>query len=378
MIYFLVNNDYQLIDANRHTVDLRIDGLEASIILVPHSLQCEPPTGVYKNIFLFESPVKGRRWFASWIRYFLVPHKITEINPVVGDTLVMYTEYELVNHLILKLFRSAGCKVVLMEDGGIGTYLPFSKIKGQVLSWREQLTTWSIKCLPGLRDTVFKKINNVVFQWRPDNQIDLLCIYRNLVIARKIKTTVIQGGMSALNLTPVMGRVIFLNECIYDHYQDPEAYISGLKKIIKALSVGYSDIYFKYHPRDQAAWRDLIRRRVLHEYPSVKVIEESQPIELLLESYAPEALASYFSTPLLNLSGTGIEPLFLYHLLGDLCEQPIFSQLTNLLHQWRYQFAKDWSGVRTGYQSKISFWNAGQPELPTLADSIRIMHSDSR
>lgn len=373
MLFFLVNNDYQLLDANRHAKELRDGGFVASLILVPHSLQCDVPLGLYSSIFRFTSPIIGRRWPAAWMRYFIAKREIDDaLKPTSDDVLLIYTEYELLNHFIVNRFRTADGQVVLVEDGGVGTYLPFSDLPGQILSFREWLITASVKLLPSLTDTRFKKINGIVFPWRPDAHIDLLCVYRHFVPSRQIRTVTIRGAgpLPTLGCKLFPGRVVFLNECIYDHYQDETAYLRGISKILAGLTSGYQEVYFKFHPRETQVWRDRIRTTVLTLFPSIRIVEENLPFELLLENYAPEALASYFATPLLNLSGTGIEPLFVYHLLDDLRDQPVFAHLTALLGKWEYQFALSWDEVRTGYISHINFKLDGVDSL-TLSETLR-------
>lgn len=373
MLYFLVNNDYQLLDANRHAKELRDEGFVVSLILVPHSLQCDVPADLYSTIIRFVSPVIGRRWPAAWLRYFISKKKIDDrIHPISGDVVLIYTEYEIINHLIINRFRAVDAQVVHIEDGGVGTYIPFSDLPGQPLSLRERLIAASVKLLPGLADSEFKKINGTVFPWRPDTHIDLLCVYRYYVPARQIRTVMIRNDaplfMSDDKL--IVGRVVFLNECIYDHYQDDASYLLGLRTILAGLVSGYPEVYFKFHPRETQVWRDRIRSQVLKLYPSIRIVEENLPFELLLETYAPEALASYFSTPLLNLSGTGIQPLFLYHLIEDLRDQPVFAKLTAFLLRWEYQFTQNWDEVRAGYISHIKFKHDGADPL-TLSETLR-------
>jgi O-antigen/teichoic acid export membrane protein len=370
MIYFLVNNDYQLLDANRHAVTLNAEGEKVSLILVPHTQQCTLPADRYSNILRFDSPAKGRRWPAAWLLYFRAYRKVqSELRPGSEDTLIFYSEYELLNQFIVKRFRKARGKVVMIEDGGVGTYLPFSNVASMELTWRERIRLWSVRSLPGLSRTRFNKINGVVFPWLPDEEIDLLCVYREFKPQRNIRTLTIRNNVNTFQVTPRPGRVLFLNECIYDHYQNDATYLRGLNAILAGLTAGYAEVLFKFHPRDSRSWRARIQEQVLSQYPSVQVIKDDRPVELLLENYAPETLASYFSTPLLNLSGTGIEPLFLYHLLDDLKDQPFFAQLTALLHQWDYQFVEDWSAVRSGYTSSIRLGNNFN-DLPLLSEAL--------
>lgn len=372
MIYFLVNNDYQLLDAERHASRLREHGLATSLIVVRHSLQCEPAKDLYERIDSFASPVRGRRWLAAWPRYFGAWRAMQRrLHPTADDVLIIYTEFELLNHCAVLHFHRAGAKVIHVEDGGIGTYIPFADIDSQPLNPRERVVAWMTKRLPGMGDTVFKKINGVVFPWRPDSQIDLLCVYRRFQPARHIRTVTVSHEVDTTEVARTPGRVVFLNECIYDHYQDAQTYLQGLARILKALTTGYSEVFFKFHPRETQAWRERIRSQILARFPKVQVIQESAPFELLLTRYAPEALASYIATPLLNLEGTGVEPLFLFHLLEDLRTQPVFAQLSALLRQWNYHFAENWAEARCGYRSHIEFHDSVPSS--SFADLLRTM-----
>lgn len=380
MIYFLVNNDYQLLDANRHASRLHKDRQSLTLIQVPHSLQCAPADGLYDRIETFASPMHAHRWFAAWPRYFRAWRDMQRrLKPAVGDVLVIYTEFELLNHCAVLHFSRSGAMVVHIEDGGVGTYIPFASVESQSLSLRQRLVAWMTRRLPGMGDTCFKKINGIVFPWRPDSQIDLLCVYRKFKPARQIKTEIISSEIEAKKITRTLGRVVFLNECIYDHYQDERSYLQGLDRILEALSAGYSEVFFKFHPRETEEWRERIHSQVIARFAQVQVIQESAPFELLLERYAPEALASYIATPLLNLAGTGVEPLFLFHLLEDLRDQPIFAQLTAVLLHWNYRFVSDWADVRSGYRSHIEFHDSSSSlSFADLVQSLPPVATNSR
>jgi hypothetical protein len=355
MIYFLVNNDYHLLDAQYHAAELTITGQACTLIRVPHALQLPTPPALFVHEWTFASPVKGRRWIAAWLRYGSIPARLAaQLHPDSRDTLVVYTEYELVNHFLINLFKDRGAKVFHLEDGGVGTYLAFSRLPAERLTLKERVIGAMTRMLPGLRDTRFHKINGVVFPWRPDHLIDALCLYRQVEVARELRVEVIHGpGLPAVSVRA--GRVLFLNERIYDHYQGDVAYLAGLDLILTSLCRGYREVLFKFHPRETDEWKSRVTTLIAEKHADIQIVQETLPVERLLQTYAPEALASYFATTLLNLQGTGIQPLYLYHLLPDLAEQPMFRQLTFLLSQWGYCFARTWDDIHAGYESHLSF-----------------------
>lgn len=370
MIYFLVNNDYHLLDAQHHAAELTASGHVCALIRVPHALHLATPTDLFQHEVAVTSPMKGHSWMSAWLRYWFVPSRLNDlVHPDGRDTLIVYTEYELINHFLINRFKDQGAKVFHIEDGGVGTYLAFAKCPSEPLTVKERIICTMTRVLPGLGDTRFKKISGVVFPWRPDHLIDALCVYRKVAISRELPVKVINGSrLKPLSIRP--GRVLFLNERIYDHYQDDATYLAGLDRILTSLRTGYPEVFFKFHPRETDAWIAKIEKLIARKHSSVRIVHEKLPVEQLLEAYAPEALASYFATTLLNLQGTGIHPLYLYHLLPDLVEQPMFRQLTHLLSQWGYNFAPSWDGVQSGYESRLSFLNElTELRLSSLVDA---------
>lgn len=288
------------------------------------------------------------------MRYFECAKEVARsIRPCASDTLFLYTEYELVNHFIAMRFKEAGARVYLLEDGGVGTYLPFSLVGGELLSLKEHIIAAMTRVLPGLSKTRFHKVNGMVFPWMDDAYLDGVCLYRPLKIVRSIPVHVLSGA-SNKPVSPHNGRVIFLNERMYDDYQTEQQYIEGLDRILASLEHGFDEVYFKFHPREETEWTSRIRKILALKHPSVQIISDTRAVEALIPEYRPEVMASYFSTALLNLSGTGIEPMFLYQLLPELASQKVFTQLSALLNQWNYHFVKTWNDARSGYQSNLS------------------------
>ncbi len=351
MIYFLVNNDYQLLDARSHAHDLLQQGQDSSLIEVPHMLQENNRSEGFRQLHAFAAPLKSHGWMGAWWCYFGAQRDVTrQLNPTAGDTLFLYTEYELLNHFIALRFKQAGARVFLLEDGGVGTYIPFSVPSQERLTLKEHIVALMTRCLPNLHRTKFHKINGIVFPWMEDKHLDGLCTYRPLQIIRQLPVHVLRGPERA-RLKTIPGRVLFLNERMYDDYQNATEYMHGLETIMRALTIGFGEVLFKFHPREKQPWRGRITELLATKFPSVRVVEDSRAAELLLADLQPEVLASYFSTALLSLQGTGVEPLFLFHLLPEIARQKVFVQCAGLLRQWSYHFVLDWTEARAGYSS---------------------------
>ena len=356
MIYALVNNNYQLIDLQHHLVDLRSVDLECTLITVPHTLNQPDSKMQFSKIYTFTSPLfHSKSWFTAWLRYYRSAWDVWKtLKPGPKDTLLLYTEFELLNHLIVHRFHSVGAKIFLIEDGGVATYLPFSTSREERLSAKQWLTTLMVRCLPHLHRTMFHRANGIMFPWVKDNTINALCVYRPIDIKRNIPVILMKCN-NRPNIVPQSGRVIFLNEPIYDYYLEWDKYLTFLGLLLSGLSSGYSEVWFKFHPREKTIQRERIKSIIESNHSSINIIQENESVENLLDAYRPEAVASFMAATLLNLDGTGIEPIFLYHLCKDLADQDLFNQLTRLLSEWEYYFVESFDELRSGYQCG---WNS--------------------
>jgi len=366
MIYFLVNNDYQLVDARRHLAELRARGLVATLIEIPHTLNAERRGEGFERVVTLPTPLRGQRWVKAWRGCFGAPSRIAAaLQPTAADVLFFYTEYELLNHMAALRFKAAGARIFLLEDGGFATYVPFSVAAEEAMTLKERIIAAMTRRLPGLRGTRFHKINGQVYPWLPDRVIDAVGVYRAITPIRDLKIRLLRRQARPA-VAPHKGRVIFLNQPMYDHYQTDDQYLAGLDRLVGALCKGFHEVLFKFHPRESPAWRERIGALLAQRHLRVRILEDDRPFEQLATAYVPEALASYFSTALLNLDVTGIEPLYLYHLLPEVAEQPVFAQATLLLQRWGYRFAPSIDDVRSGFSSGLE--DEGEAGRESVAD----------
>jgi hypothetical protein len=351
LIYFLVNNDYQYIEASRLAIELHKDGHKTALIVIPHNLSLDFNEAIFKPIISFSAPVYKVRWKA-WLIYLSYLSRLrTALKILPNDYLFIFTEFELLNQIVAVRFKECNASVFIVEDGGVGTYIPLTIIKAEEYTLNNYLNKFFIRLIPGLSKTHFTKFDGTLFPMLDDRNIDGICVYRQITTSRSIRVNVIaRQNKDKINIC--VGRVVFLNQPLYiDNIQTEEKYKSGLLLILNALCSGFSEVLFKFHPREPSTERVRIKTQILDSFPNLKVVDSNEPFEKILEDVCPEVLASYNSTPLLNLKGTGIQPLFVYHLLPDLLHSASFQTMHIILKTIGYEFAPDWINLATGYNA---------------------------
>jgi hypothetical protein len=366
MIYFLLNNNYQRYDFMLHLDKFDLGAV--SVIEIPHKLDSYPYADSIKT-FRYEQ-ILGNGLINQVSNYLSVSSKMkNEIKPTGEDVLFLYTEFEILNLYLVDLFKKSGARIYLIEDGGMATYIPFRKSRSESLSIKERVKLLIYRALPGLINIRFQKMNGVVFPWLPDKTFNGLCVYRPVRIFRKIPVILIVNSVSLPAIDVIKDRVIFLNEPIYDHYQDEVKYFSGLIEILRGLEIAFREVYFKFHPRETIEWRQRIKDKVLFYYPDIVVIESNDAFESMVETYRPSTIASYFAASLLNLCVRGIEPMYLYRCIPDLNCQPVFQEVSLVLSELGYNFITQIAEIRSGYKSGLLGEGIGQ-DMTTLFDLV--------
>lgn len=355
MIYFLVNNNYQYIEAKRHAVELLNEGYDCGLIAIPHTLTLPPDGDVFKFVTVLNAPIH-QTWLKAWLQYITISNKIqSNIKPKQKDTLIFFTEFELLNQLVAIYFKKNKARVYLIEDGGVGSYIPLTIGQHQPYSPKERVRKLMVMLIPNMLKTQFTKFDGIVFPMLCDQFLDGVLLYRRLQINRKIPIILLKRPPQN-TICVIKGRVVFLNQPFYcEHIQSPAVYADGLRQILASLCNGFSEIYFKFHPRETSISRHKIVKEIINDFPDVRIIDAEIPFESMLSTICPEVVASYNSTPLFNLVGTGIQPMFVYGLLNDLHHQHSFMVMHDLLAGWQYQFPRCWEDLSSGFYAGDDF-----------------------
>lgn len=349
MIYFLINNNHQYYDLELHLS--HIDKHDVSLIEIPYTLDEREHSGF---LSVFQYPRASISGLIAQVQHFIRQSKRVdqEIRPSKGDVIFIYTEYDLLNQYIVTHFKKNGAKVYLIEDGGLATYVPFRMFESEPLSVREEIKQWIYRKLPNLRTLRLHKLNGHIFPWMADTYIDGVCIYRPVPIRRNIQTILLQRPIQP-QVEPIQSTVVFLNEQMYHSYQKADEYLKGLRRIMESLCHSFDNVFFKFHPREAEEWRRRIMHDVLSHFPSSHVIEENTGVEAVIDRYRPSVVASYFSAGLLNLLNRGVEPLYLYHLIPDLNQQPICREVTSVLNELGYNFVPSFAEIDSSFRSGL-------------------------
>ncbi|WP_411723206.1 polysialyltransferase family glycosyltransferase [Loktanella salsilacus] len=360
MIHFVVNNDYQYVEASRIALDLQDAGFQVSLISIPHTLTVALDRTLFSRVVEISSPAKFK-WAKAWIRYlpasFLVRRRFA---PGPQDTIIIFTELELMNQIVALWFKKSGAKIYLMEDGGAGTYIPLALPRADPFSLKDRIKQTMIRLIPTLQQTRFTKFSETLIPLLEDKVLDGILLYRSLQTNRSVPIHVVSRP-NQNKIDVCHGKAIFLNQPLYiDRIQTPEDYAIGLRKILSALREGFDEVLFKFHPRETEPARNMISDSILKDFPEIQVVNERQPFEIMLAFVRPEAVVSYHSTPLLNLKGTGVQPIFVYHLIEDLKDQSAFVAMHALLTSWDYRFPARWEDVASGFDSGSKFDDAGE------------------
>ncbi len=353
MLYVLVNNDYQLQALRRHDIASHC-GSGVTLITVPHALSSTISTSEFTAVHRFDTPLGRTRMPLTLWHYRTRAREVAStLRPGHGDTLLFFTEAEWLNQIVVQHFRARGARIVMLEDGGFATYIPMSVASSEPLSWRERCVQAAYRLVPGLARSRLFKVNDQLFPRLPDSSIDAIGLYRDVQLHRDVAMRRVRmPARMPCDIRP--GSVIFLNERMYDHYQTAEVYLVGLRRLMSTLTDGFACVRFKFHPREPEDWKLRIRELLGREFPAVELIDRPGTIEEMILDYRPEVLASYFSAGLLSIEYQGIEPLYLYPLLDDLVDQPVFKVATRILTAWGYRFVGSDEEVRSGYRSGIA------------------------
>jgi hypothetical protein len=386
MLYVLINNDYQLQALGRHGIASHAGGAGVTLITVPHALSSTISADKFAAVHRFDTPMGCTRMPMTLWRYATRAREVARrLQPGRGDTLLFFTEAEWLNQIVVQHFRARGARVVMLEDGGFATYIPMSVASSEPLGWRERCIQAAYRLVPGLAKSRLFKVNGQLFPRLPDSAIDAIGLYQDVPLHRDVAIRrVRKPARKTCELRP--GSVLFLNERMYDHYQTAEVYLAGLRRLMRALTEGFASVQFKFHPREPEDWKLRIRDLLAREFPAVEIIDRPGTIEEMILDYRPEVLASYFSAGLLSIEYQGIEPLYLYPLLDDLVDQPVFRIATRILTAWGYRSVAADDEVRRGYRSGIAaddppssidltqlLWPAGDAD--GVGEATRRLHS---
>lgn len=341
MLYFLVNNNFHLIDAEKHLAELT--DYKTALIKIPHHLtisskhsfdvELEFPVLINKLKDYFNLPriLKYHRA----IRKALKDVKST-------DTLIFYTEYEFLTHYFVSFFKKRKAKVILIEEG-IPTYLAYTSKYDSDIPLKHKLLAYYSKYFLGYyyskRVNLNKRIKNII----ADNQIDKLLLYTDIKIRRNVSVGLLESKKIEFKQLDD-NSILFLNEHIYHFYVDFSDYLTIIDDILKNLSLKFQNVYFKFHPSEKDEFKNKIRV-IISKHSKVSVVEDNQPVELMIEKIGAKYVSSFAAQTLLYLSKSNCIVLYIFHLYPNLMAHLALRQFKHIIDNMNYVFMNDWAEI---------------------------------
>jgi len=349
LIYFLVNNNYQMIDVYEHCEHLK--DYEKSLIQIPHTLECIDKNDNFKNIFTFYTPFKGKKNFFNILKAKKIEKEINsklDINK--NDILFVYTEFEILNQYIIALFKREGARAYVIDEG-FATYITYGVKNEGKLTFKEKIKLIYLKYFLGYDFVEYLKFNNSVFPQINEKYINGVLLYLDANIVRDVKKYLINRNQKRLKLDE--SKAIFLNEKMYDKYCSKEEYRSILDDIMKNMTGKFEKVYFKFHPRETDENRKW-QLEVLKKYSNVQIIEEKAPIENLLGKYDAKYVFSFFSAALFNVNAIGATPVYIYHLYDKISQNNVFKNIDLILRNASYHFIdENYDLKNVGFENEL-------------------------
>ena len=351
MIYFLVNNNYHMLDVFEHCKNIK--KYDKSLIQVPHTLSVLESDENFTNVLTYNTPFSDIKSYLNIFRIRKTESLIKKtliVNP--NDILFVYTEYEVLNQYIINIFKKAGAKVYVIEDGGLPTYLTYGVRNDSALPFKQKIKIFCLKHILGYRFVEYLYYNKIVFPQINEKYIDGVILYLDVNIIRNIKKYVIKKNTKKLKLDT--NKAVYLNEKMYTAYCSLEEYIQILDNILLNMSQKFEKVYFKFHPRETEENKRL-QIEIILRYKNVIIIQENTPIENLLEKYDARYVFSFMSAALLNVNSLGAIPVYIYHLYNKMSENNVFKQIDLILKQASYKFLDSYKNIgEVGFTSTLN------------------------
>ncbi len=334
MIYFLVNNNYHMLDVYEHCINLK--DYEKSLIQIPHTLDVLNRDENFIDILTYNSPLNG---FRNLFNIYKIKKKEKEIKKELklnkNDILFVYTEFEVLNQYIISLFKKFGARVYVIEDGGFPTYLTYGVKSEKTLPFKEKIRLFYTKYILGYSFVEYLYFNKLVFPQINEKYIDGVLLYLDVLVNRNIKKYIVKRNIKKMKLNS--NNAIFLNEKMYCYYCTKKEYANILENILSIMNNRFEKTYFKFHPRETKEDK-IWQLKIVNKFDKVHIIEEHSPIENLLEKYDSKFIFSFLSAALLNLNAMGVIPVYIYHLYKSIYKNSVFNQINIVLINAEYEF----------------------------------------
>jgi hypothetical protein len=358
MIYFLINNTFHLHDVSILANDLC--NHEIGLIQIPYSLNPIIKDDRFSRLFVFDRMTFLRDYHKNWpidflrktYNDFIKAYKIRKsIMPSPSDFLFVFTEAELLNQIIIHLFKKRGATIYLVEDGAASSIYynidsdRFAK-KTQVIKWLFKLL-YSIKGFnPFIKDGYF-------YPMMSETYFKALLVFFPVTVKRSIP--VIKLGIRN-HINHIKNRnshnAVFLSQPIVPFYCSEDEYLFTVDNIFSKISRNFEILYLKFHPDELKNEFHKKTLEISTKYKNIIVLESENIIEDTISRLDICCSISFISTALRKLTYFEIEPVYLFHLY-NFFDDEVSKQLYKNLKYMGYNFLLNLEDIKPGYKSGI-------------------------
>ena len=340
IIYFLVNNHYQLIDVKKHLSHFKKKKYKIVILVCSRTnleIELKNLKG-FQIINLYSPQIRFRfTWYLNFIKVYKFLKEIRSKLIVNKNTyLFFYTEIDILNHLIVKFIKYNGGTNYIINDAGFATYLNFSNFTEIIYAKSFIIRKYILKLIPFLRNTRLVKGYHYHFFWLQDHYIDGVIGYKYFSNKRDFPLYLLNETKKTLKISP-NNKVLFLNSMHYSEVleSDLDTFLKMHQLIFKKLLKSYSEIIFKFHPRDSEVFRNEIRKKYQNE-KRIKLLDSIDDYQNLIIKLKIKCIASICSSGCLS-APKGIKVIFCFNLVKKFFPlewQSSFKEIDKLLKLW--------------------------------------------
>jgi hypothetical protein len=357
MIYFLINNNFCLYNAEILSKELK--GYDLGLIQIPYSLKPVINDIRFKKILTIERLTSINGYFVKWPYKLLINlyrnyKKIRAVKNILKpdkvDILLANSEEELMNQVVIKIFREKKAKVFLYE-GGMGNYISFN-MNSEVLSTKEIFLMYSIRFILGIKGYLLLKNKGHFVPRMSDKYFAGVLFFLPHKIKRNIQVFHIKKLVENNKLSLNENNTIFLTQPMYRSYFSIEEYIHNIDFVLSKLTKSFSKVYIKPHPEEIIDGIIPEFERIALKYSNVYIINSSEIIERIINDYDVKFAVSYFSTSLLNLLYYRVEPVFIFHLLPEINDN-VSKEIFLYLKSISYLFPRNFEDINSRYRSGL-------------------------
>ena len=122
---------------------------------------------------------------------------------------------------------------------------------------------------------------------------------------------------------------VFLSQPLYDSYMLLASYMKYVSYQLDKIVCNYNRVYFKFHPRESDAFKNLIKLRFFNKV----IFIDNQNLENFIEEYKPLVAFSFFSDALYKLKSIGLKVRFLYREVDELKNNNSLKNINDIVRQ---------------------------------------------